>query len=82
MTQQGANAKKTCGGCSHFSPSPDLKVGECHRYPPTLVVMQNHVGQPAPASMYPPVQRALVCGEWVKRPLDEKTPFDIGLVQP
>lgn len=49
----------TCRECSHYLPT-GLGMGECHRYPPQLVVVGP--GQLGAAS--PPVQHTATCGEW------------------
>lgn len=61
---------QTCGACRHFHPTADLTVGECWRYPPTAVPMQNPMGGIGAASIHPPVKRQDSCGEWAGQPLE------------
>lgn len=37
---------------------------ECHRYPPTVVVLPHPTQGAMPASFYPPTQAQLSCGEF------------------
>lgn len=61
---------KLCSTCDHFrNTTGDLAVGECRRYPPTLVAMNGPGGFTA-ASSWPPVQRSASCGEWTPQPFD------------
>lgn len=57
---------KSCSNCEHFEATQELDKGECHRYPPTVIMMMNPLGQPATMSVYPPTMRVHRCGEWAK----------------
>lgn len=62
--------EQTCSTCRHFRSTTDLTVGECRRFPPTAVPIQNQMGGLAAASMHPPVKRQDGCGEWGGQPLE------------
>lgn len=60
----GAVVPPCCGTCQYLRRGADLAQGECTRYPPTAVVVPGPLGQIGTMGIWPPVQLALVCGEW------------------
>lgn len=61
----------TCGVCQHVyigDPQPDLVPREmvCRRYPPAVRMVSQH-GQMMTMGQFPPVNGAMICGEFKVR---------------
>jgi hypothetical protein len=63
-----------CGNCRYFVATPlQPNQGECHRFPPTLLMLSVRPGVVQPGTMSPAVKSVGWCGEWAsqQKTLDE-----------
>ena len=62
---QQASFERNCGTCRFWAPFHRDNLGECHRYPPTVVGMQQVPDeQGPPMNAMPLTDKTDWCGEW------------------
>lgn len=63
-----------CSSCVYYEKT-DIRQGECHRMPPSVVVMAAHGGMgngPQVVSMFAPTKSENWCGEYREKEVKEK----------
>lgn len=59
QAEQHKKSRMACANCGWFAVRSDDKIGECHRYPPTVDMPEGHEWK------FAMVSRDNVCGEFV-----------------